>query len=71
MPNNDIIFKRLQLARETELNEICKALKIGETKNLNKISKKYRSAAGHCIVSKLINIQLQYRKIYDRNKDIR
>ncbi len=64
MPSNDTIFNRLQLATETELGEICKALKIDYTKNLNQISKEYRSASGHFMANLFRDSdELPYKRI--------
>lgn len=49
MPHNDTIFRRLELATESELSEICKALKINDTRDISEISREYRSAAGHSV----------------------
>ncbi len=64
MSYNDRVFEILRKATGPELTEICKALKINDTINIDEISMKYRSAAGHSV----LNIfrkphQLPYKQI--------
>lgn len=50
---NDIIFQRLEIATESEIRELCEALKIVYFSGIpiGYISKEYRKAAGHSMVN--------------------
>ena len=67
MPSNDTIFNRIQLATETELGEICKALKIDYTKNQANIKK---SKSGCIQISSLNNFTQNMFKVYSLNMKI-
>jgi len=59
----DTVYKRLRLATPVELEEICKALKIPNTNNIEEISKKYRAAAGHSVVNLFRRTDIIKRKL--------
>jgi len=59
----DIILFRLENATDTEKKAICKHLGLEYTKNIEKIDKEYRSAAGHSIVNVFRKQKLPYKQI--------
>lgn len=59
----DTIKQRLENALDTELAEMCQALKIDKTDDISKIEKAYQDASGHILSRKFMSVEVQYKQV--------